>query len=122
MSSSAETQESRGDVFKWAIVVLLTATAVVGNNYFSAESLLYRLIAVVVLAGIAGFVALNTTKGRSFAKLAREAKTEIRRVVWPTRQETVQTTLIVLAVVIFMSLVLWGVDSLLGWIVSAVIG
>jgi len=122
MSSSAETQESRGDVFKWAVVVLLVAVAVVGNNFYSAESLLYRLIAVVVLAGIAGFVALNTTKGRSFAKLAREAKTEIRRVVWPTRQETVQTTLIVLAVVIFMSLVLWGVDSLLGWIVSAVIG
>ncbi|CUB03849.1 Protein translocase subunit SecE [Marinomonas aquimarina] len=122
MSSSAETQESRGDVFKWAVVVLLIAVAVVGNNYFSAESLLYRLIAVLVLAGIAGFVALNTAKGRSFAKLAKEAKTEIRRVVWPTRQETVQTTLIVLAVVIFMSLVLWGVDSLLGWIVSAVIG
>ncbi|MFD1382650.1 preprotein translocase subunit SecE [Rhodanobacter aciditrophus] len=122
MSSNAETQESRGDVFKWAVVVLLVAVAVVGNNFYSAESLLYRLIAVVVLAGIAGFVALNTAKGRSFAKLAREAKTEIRRVVWPTRQETVQTTLIVLAVVIFMSLVLWGVDSLLGWIVSAVIG
>ena len=122
MSSSAETQESRGDVLKWAVVVLLVAVAVVGNNYFSAESLLYRLIAVLVLAGVAGFVALNTAKGRSCAKLAREAKTEIRRVVWPTRQETVQTTLIVLAVVIFMSLVLWGVDSLLGWIVSAVIG
>ena len=122
MSSSAETQESRGDVLKWAVVVLLVAVAVVGNNYFSAESLLYRLIAVLDLAGVAGFVALNTAKGRSFAKLAREAKTEIRRVVWPTRQETVQTTLIVLAVVIFMSLVLWGVDSLLGWIVSAVIG
>jgi len=122
MSSSAETQESRGDVLKWAVVVLLVAVAVVGNNYFSAESLLYRLIAVLVLDGVAGFVALNTAKVRSFAKLAREAKTEIRRVVWPTRQETVQTTLIVLAVVIFMSLVLWGVDSLLGWIVSAVIG
>lgn len=122
MSSSAETQESRGDVFKWAVVVVLVAVAVVGNNYFSTESLLYRLIAVLVLAGIAGFVALNTAKGRSFVKLAKEAKTEIRRVVWPTRQETVQTTLIVLAVVIFMSLVLWGVDSLLGWIVSAVIG
>lgn len=122
MSSNTEAQESRGDVFKWAIVVLLVAVAVIGNNFYSAESLLYRLIAVLVLAGVAGFVALNTTKGRSFAKLAREAKTEIRRVVWPTRQETVQTTLIVLAVVIFMSLVLWGVDSLLGWIVSAVIG
>ena len=122
MSSSAEAQDSRGDIFKWAVVVLLVATGVIGNNYFSAESLLYRLIAVLVLAGLAGFFALKTAKGKAFFVLAKEAKTEIRRVVWPTRQETMQTTLIVLAVVIFMSLVLWGVDSLLGWIVSAVIG
>lgn len=121
MSSSAEAQTSRGDVFKWAIVVLLIAVGVVGNNYFSTESLLYRLIAILVLAVVAGFVALQTVKGRSFFTLAKEAKTEIRRVVWPTRQETVQTTLIVLAVVLFMSLVLWGVDSFLGWVVSSII-
>ncbi|BDX04298.1 MAG: preprotein translocase subunit SecE [Marinomonas sp.] len=121
MSSSTEAQASRGDVFKWAIVVLLVAVGVIGNNYYSAESLLYRLIAILVLAGVAGFVALQTVKGKAFFTLAKEAKTEIRRVVWPTRQETMQTTLIVLAVVVFMSLVLWGVDSFLGWIVSSVI-
>jgi preprotein translocase subunit SecE len=122
MSSSTEAQAPRADIFKWVAVVLLVTVAVVGNNYFSEESLLYRLIAILVLAGLAGFIGLQTVKGKAFSVLAREAKTEIRRVVWPTRQETVQTTLIVLAVVIFMSLVLWGVDSLLGWIVSAVIG
>ncbi|GAB3479095.1 preprotein translocase subunit SecE [Marinomonas epiphytica] len=121
MSSSTEAQASRGDVFKWAIVILLVAAGVVGNNYYSAESLLYRLIAILVLAGVAGFVALQTVKGKAFFTLAKEAKNEIRRVVWPTRQETVQTTMIVLAVVIFMSLVLWGVDSFLGWVVSSVI-
>ena len=121
MSSNAEAQASRGDVFKWAIVVLLVAVGVIGNNYYSAESLLYRLIAILVLAGVAGFIALQTVKGQSFFALAKEAKTEIRRVVWPTRQETTQTTLIVLAVVVFMSLVLWGVDSFLGWVVSSVI-
>jgi preprotein translocase subunit SecE len=122
MSSSTEAQAPNADIFKWVAVVLLVTVAVVGNNYFSEESLLYRLIAILVLAGLAGFIGLQTVKGKAFSVLAREAKTEIRRVVWPTRQETVQTTLIVLAVVIFMSLVLWGVDSLLGWIVSAVIG
>ncbi|ETX09939.1 preprotein translocase subunit SecE [Marinomonas ushuaiensis DSM 15871] len=121
MSSNAEAQASRGDAFKWAIVILLVALGVIGNNYYSAESLLYRLIAILVLAGVAGFVALQTVKGKAFFTLAKEAKTEIRRVVWPTRQETMQTTLIVLAVVVFMSLVLWGVDSFLGWVVSSVI-
>ncbi len=122
MSPNAEAPESRGDVFKWSLVLLLIVVGVVGNNYFSAESLLYRLIAILALAGVAGFVALNTVKGKAFSVLVRDAKTEIRRVVWPTRQETIQTTLIVLAVVIFMSLVLWGIDSFLGWVVSTVIG
>ncbi|EAQ63269.1 preprotein translocase, SecE subunit [Marinomonas sp. MED121] len=122
MSSSTEAQAPNADIFKWVAVVLLVTVAVVGNNYFSEESLLYRLIAILVLAGLAGFIGLQTVKGKAFSVLAREAKTEIRRVVWPTRQETVQTTLIVLAVVIFMSLVLWGVDSFLGWVVSSVIG
>jgi preprotein translocase subunit SecE len=54
--------------------------------------------------------------------LAKEARVEIRKVVWPTRQETTQTTLIVVAVVLVMSLLLWGVDSLLGWIVSLIVG
>ncbi|MEL0615036.1 preprotein translocase subunit SecE, partial [Marinomonas arenicola] len=75
-----------------------------------AESLLYRLIAILVFAGDAGFVALQTAKGKAFFTFAKEAKTEIRRVVCPTRQETVQTTIIVLAHVIFMTLVLWGED------------
>ena len=58
----------------------------------------------------------------SFWNLAKAARVEIRKVVWPTRQETTQTTLIVLGVVLLMALILWGLDSLLGWIVSSVIG
>ncbi|MBP5143215.1 preprotein translocase subunit SecE, partial [Pseudomonas chlororaphis] len=52
----------------------------------------------------------------------KEARTEIRKVVWPTRQETTQTTLIVVAVVLVMALLLWGLDSLLGWLVSLIVG
>lgn len=122
MSSSNESQASRLDFLKWIVVVLLVATAVVGNDYFSGESLLYRLVAILVLAVVAGYIGLQTAKGQAFSSLAKAAKAEIRRVVWPTRQETVQTTLIVLVVVLLMSLILWGVDSLLGWIVSTVIG
>jgi preprotein translocase subunit SecE len=54
--------------------------------------------------------------------LAKEARVEIRKVVWPTRQETTQTTLIVVAVVLVMALVLWGLDSLLGWLISLIVG
>jgi preprotein translocase subunit SecE len=52
----------------------------------------------------------------------KEARNEIRQVVWPNRQETMQTTLIVVAVVLVMALLLWGLDSLLSWAVSSLIG
>jgi preprotein translocase subunit SecE len=75
-----------------------------------------------VLAVVAGAVALQTTRGQAFFELAKEARIEIRKVVWPTRQETTQTTLIVVAVVLVMALLLWGLDALLGWLVSFVVG
>ena len=122
MNAKAEAQTPRYDVLKWLAVVALVAVGVVGNQYFSAEPLLYRVLALLVLAVIVAFIALQTAKGRSFLVLAKEARVEIRKVVWPTRQETTQTTLIVVAVVLVMSLVLWGLDSLFGWLVSLIVG
>ena len=71
---------------------------------------------------VAAFIALQTAKGQAFFGLLKDARTEIRKVVWPTRQETTQTTLIVVAVVLVMALLLWGLDSLLGWLVSTIVG
>ncbi len=122
MNAKAENSDSRPDALKWLLVAFLVTTAVVGNHYFAAESILYRVIGVLLIAILAGLVALRTTKGAAFFVLAKEARTEIRKVVWPTRQETTQTTLIVVAVVLLMALVLWGLDSLLGWLVSSVVG
>ena len=56
------------------------------------------------------------------AEFIRQVQTEGRKVVWPTRQETVQTTMIVVAFVLLVALILWGLDSFLGWLVSLVIG
>jgi preprotein translocase subunit SecE len=122
MNARAETKDSRLDVLKWLVVVALVVVAVVGNQYFSAEPILYRVLGVLVLAGAAAALALQTTKGRVFAGLVKEARVEIRKVVWPTRQETSQTTLIVVVVVLVMALLLWGLDSLLGWLVSLIVG
>ncbi|WP_086481879.1 preprotein translocase subunit SecE [Oceanospirillum sanctuarii] len=121
MKSNAEAQSSNFDGVKWGLVVLLVSVAVAGNLYFKEYSPLYRVLGVLVVAAIAGFVALKTDKGRRFIDMAAESRTEIRKVVWPTRQETTQTTLIVLAAVLFMGLVLWGIDTLLGWLVSMVV-
>lgn len=122
MNAKAEAKDSRFDLVKWLIVAVLVVVGVVGNQYFSAESILYRVLGLVALAVVAAFVALQTARGQAFAVLLKEARVEIRKVVWPTRQETTQTTLIVVAVVLVMALLLWGLDSLLGWLVSLIVG
>jgi preprotein translocase subunit SecE len=118
---SVETTAGRLDSVKWIVVSILVAVAVVGNSYFADESLLYRVLGILVLAAAAGMLALQTAKGAAFWALVKGSRTEIRKVVWPTRQETVQTTMIVVGFVLLVAVILWGLDSLLGWLVSLAI-
>ena len=122
MNAKLENENTALDSVKWVLVLGLVVAGVVGNYYFSAESLLYRVIALLALALVAGYVALQTTKGKQFSTLVSEAKTEIRKVVWPTRPELMQTTFMVVVFVLVVALILWGVDSLIGWLISSVIG
>ncbi len=123
MNASTEEQPSSSfDSVKWGVVFLLLAGAVAGNYVYGEESVLIRAVAVVAMVGIAGLIALQTEKGRNAAIFAKEARTEVRKVVWPTRQEAIQTTGIVLVVTLLMSLLLWGLDSVLFWLVGLVTG
>jgi preprotein translocase subunit SecE len=122
MSIQTEEKEYRFDVIKWALVIVLIAVGVVGNSHFSAQPLLYRVLALIALAAVAIFVGYNTQKGADLWSLVQGSMVELRKVVWPTRQETNQTTLIVVAVVLVMSIILWLVDTFLGFIASKLIG
>jgi preprotein translocase subunit SecE len=122
MNTKAENRSGPFDVIKWVVVILLVSVGVVGNNYYADESLLYRVLALLVLGALAIAVAMQTGPGAALWSLIKESRTEIRKVVWPTRQETTQTTLIVVAVVLVMALILWALDSLVGWLVSLIIG
>ena len=123
MSGNANTSEGNTmDGLKWVVVAALVLTGVVGNSYYSDQSLLYRILALIALGAVAGAVALQTVKGAVFLTLLRDARTEVRKVVWPTHQETTQTTLVVVAVVFVMALILWALDALLGWLASLLIG
>ncbi|MDE0054286.1 MAG: preprotein translocase subunit SecE [Gammaproteobacteria bacterium] len=110
------------DRLKWLVVAVMVGAGVFGNWYFGDQQLLNRVLALVALAVVAVFVILQTDRGRAMWNLAKEARTEIRRVVWPTRQETAQTTFMVVLLVLLFALVLWGLDSFLSWVVSSVIG
>ena len=122
MSSKADTNEYRLDGLKWLIVLGIVAGGVYANSYYAAIEPLYRALVAIVVAGAAVFVALQTEKGAFAWDLAKEARVEVRKVVWPTTQETTQTTLIVVAVVILVALILWALDSSLSWGVQGIIG
>lgn len=126
MNVSAKKPESTADktldAMKWLVVVALLAAAVVGNAVYADQSLFYRALAGVALVLAALGVAFTTVKGREFNVFRREAMIELRKVVWPTRQETGQTTLLVFVVVVIMALILWALDALLSLGVSKIIG
>ena len=122
MNSKVEDQVSRLDGFKWILVVAIILGGAYTNTLFATEPVLYRAIAGIVLLGFSVAIILQTAVGRATWELAKESRVEIRKVVWPTRQETIQTTFIVVAVVIFVAFVLWLLDSGVSWIVQVVIG
>jgi preprotein translocase subunit SecE len=106
------------DWFKWIVVVLIIAGAVVANLQFASMNIAVRACGLIILAIIALLIAVSTSKGSRAWAFAKSARMEMRKVVWPTRQETVQTTLIVAAVVIAVALVLWGIDSIFAFLVG----
>ena len=123
MSTNSEvTSAGALDWLKWLVVVALLGGGVYGNWYYQDESLLIRVVALLVAAGVAAFLAIQTERGRNIWTLIKESRSEIRRVVWPSNQETNQTTMVVLLLVLLFALILWGLDSLLSWFVSSIIG
>jgi preprotein translocase subunit SecE len=123
MTTNVDEQKNGSlDTLKWILVALVIGAAVAGNQMFADVSVLYRAIAIVVAFAISIGIALQTVKGKSALEFARESHKEIRKVVWPTPQETRITTLIVLAATALMGLVLWGLDAILLAIVNFITG
>jgi len=122
MTTPVETVRDPKSSLKWAAAVLLVISAALVNRVLPEMSLVVRGLLMGALGLGALAVAAFTLQGKSFIDLLQQAQIELRKVVWPTRQETTQTTMIVLVVVVVMSLLLWGMDSLFGFAISAVIG
>ncbi|QDF65521.1 preprotein translocase subunit SecE [Shewanella sp. SNU WT4] len=122
MTTNTEEQGNSLDMVKWGVVILLLAAAVIGNQYFSDTSVLVRVLAVVGAFAVAGVIALQTAKGQMALAFARESQIEVRKVIWPTRQEALNTTFIVLAATGVLALILWGLDAILLRIVNFITG
>ena len=109
------------DKLKLVVAVLLVAAGVWGYYWLADSALVLRILAVIagVLAGAA--VAWFSAPGRQFALFAAESVTEVKKVVWPTRKETMQTTAAVFAFVVVMAVFLWVSDKTLEWVLYELI-
>lgn len=122
-STKPETQAiSRADTFKLLGAGAVVLIALVAFYAFANHSLLVRVIGLLVAAGLSLAIALKTEPGAETLEFIRGSRAELRKVVWPTRAETTQTTLIVIAMVVVMGLLLWLLDVLLLWLVRLLTG
>jgi preprotein translocase subunit SecE len=110
------------DKIKLAAALILVAAGVAGFYYLDQSALIIRVAAVLAGLGAAAAVFWSSEPGRQFHVFAQEAAVETRKVVWPTRKETLQTTGIVFAFVVVMALFLWMVDASLLWVVKRLLG
>ncbi len=124
MSEKAETKASASlQIVLWSLVAILLGASIWGNTYFANDvPTLYRAIGVTVMGLISAFIALQTVKGKQFNQFRKDAMVEMRKVVWPTRQETMQTTIIVVVFVLAVGLILFFFDWILNGVVSRIIG
>jgi preprotein translocase subunit SecE len=119
-NTKIQPKAKKTDTSLWIIIGVLTAAAIVADRYFSEVVLALRLAGWIIFACILVFLIALTEKGKSFWKFIKDVRMEMRKVVWPTRQETTRTTLLVAAMVVVAALIMWGVDSILlvliGWL------
>ena len=117
-----ESSLSQADMVRWASAGTLLAAGVGGFYYFADQALLYRALGMVAMFAGSAAIALGSTHGQRFLGFMREARTEVRKMVWATRAETLQTSLVVFAAVIVMALLLWLLDRVLSWAISLLLG
>ncbi len=122
MNAKVESEGSRFDGIKLTLAVLLLAGGVAAFYYFADQLLVVRVLGLLAIAGIAAFIASQSSMGKGVLGFVTGAQSEVRRVVWPTRAETVQTTLAVLFIVLLVGIGLWLLDMVLLWAIQLLTG
>ncbi len=122
MNAKVETEGSGLDTVKLVASIALLAGAVVAFYYFSDRSLLLRVLGLLAVTGVSLGIMATTAVGARTMGYFSETRAEVRKMVWPTRQETMQTALIVFAMVIILGIMLWLMDMFFLWLVKLVTG
>ena len=113
---------TRLDWLKWLIIAVILVAGIAANTFYSDVAWALRAaVGIVVFAGLL-FIAAQTAVGHHAWNFIKGSRGELRKVVWPTRQETIQTTIIVAVMVVIVAILLWGIDSFLIWAISWLTG
>ncbi|MHB1354046.1 MAG: preprotein translocase subunit SecE [Thiobacillus sp.] len=110
------------DKIKLLIAVLLVIAGVTGFYFLDGAPTVVRVLSVIAGVVLGGLVAGLSAPGKHFFRFALDSRDEARKVVWPTRKETIQMTGVVMAFVVVMALFLWAVDGVLLWLVKLAMG
>ena len=122
MNQDVQAVSPSNDVAKLVAAVVLLVAGVAAYYHFADLPKLVRALMVVAGIAAAAGVALWSNRGRDFLDYARQTQIEVRKIVWPTRQETIQTTGAVVFIVILTALFLWLLDVLLSWATRWLLG
>ena len=104
------------DKLKFLLAALAVIAGIAGFYLLGADAALLRAASVLGGLVVAVILVLTTEQGRQLAAFVRESIAEARKVVWPTRKETLQTTAMVFVFVLVMAIFLWLTDKTLEWV------
>ena len=110
------------DRAKWILISLFIIGTLYLNYHYYSESAAFRMPAIIIMVMVCLSIAFSTKKGKLAWQFCKEAKLELHKVVWPTKQETVQSSIVVMIMVVIMSLVLWLFDTILFKIIAWITG
>ena len=113
MDTKVDDQPTFLDKAKLTLAAAILVAGVAGFYVLSGTNVLFAWLSVLVALGIATVVVLQSVQGQELWKFIQSARVELRKVVWPTREETIQTTLAVLVFAVIMGTFFWGLDVLL---------
>ena len=122
METKEVTEPTIFDTAKLLLAVVILIGSIFGYYYFANESVLWRSIGVFVAFLVAVWVAFQSAQGRTLWAFIQGSRTELRKVVWPTREETIQTTIVVLVFALIMGVFFWLLDLFLLFVTSYITG
>ena len=122
MNEQVESSATALDVVKLALGLVVFTAGIAGFYYLGEQPLVVRWLIVLVAFGAAVGITLQSQYGREFRQFVQTSRVELRKVVWPNRQDTLQTTLAVLVFVLVSGLFFWLLDMVLAWVTKQLTG